>query len=240
MRDIEKSFTKNFSSFDQIEGPPAARGMHDWAVPWADLMMVMFVLFVVLFVYANSHQDVKILFSHQSAEKAQAASSLDPLIGLIGQIASRVDNGGAQDFVRMADNQVLYKSRTSGISIIRESLGRIRISLRGNLFFEEKLGELKDDSELYLQEIAEVVKLSVGTVHVVGYADRSESEGLKSFTLSSARAADVAGYLINKFEIDPKRITISGRGAYSPELPETSQANEAMNRRVEIVIINEN
>jgi len=239
MRDIEKSFTKNFSSFDQIEGPPAAQGMHDWAVPWADLMMVMFVLFVVLFIYANTHQDVKILFSHQSAERAQAASSLDPLIGLIGQIASRADNGGVQDIVRMAENQVLYRSRASGVSIVRESSGRIRISLRGDLFFDEKQGELKEDSEQYLQEIAEVVKLSIGTVHVIGYADRSESEGLESFTLSSARASDVADYLINQFEIDPKRIIITGRGAYLPELPGTSQANEALNRRVEVVIINE-
>jgi chemotaxis protein MotB len=239
MRDIEKNFTQNFSSFDQIEGSSAVQGMHDWAVPWADLMMVMFVLFVVLFIYADSHQDVKILFSHQSAEKAQAASSLDPLIGLIGQIASRADSGGTQDIVRIAENQVLYRSRVNGVSVVRESPGRVRISLRGNLFFDAKNGALKPDSEQYIQEIAGVIRLSVGIVHVIGYADRSEFEGTESFTLSTIRAANVADYLINQFKIDPKRIIITGRGAYSPELPGTSQENEALNRRVEVVITNE-
>ena len=238
MRDIEKSFTKSFSSFDQIEGAPVAQGMHDWAVPWADLMMVMFVLFVVLFIYASSHQDVKILFSHQSAEKAQAASSLDPLIGLIGQIASRADSGGSQDVVRMAENHVLYRSRINGISVVREASGMVRISLRGDLFFDAKQGKLKADSAQYIQEIAGVIRLSVGAVHVIGYTDKSESEGTESFTLSTTRAANVADYFINQFEIDPKRIIITGRGAYFPELPGTSQVNETLNRRVEVVITN--
>jgi len=239
MRDIEKSFTKSFSSFDQIEGPPVARGMNDWAVPWADLMMVMFVLFVVLFIYADSHQDVKVLFSQQSSAEAQASSTLDPLIGLIGQIASRADSRGTQDVVRMADNQILYRSRADGVSVVREGAGRIRVTLRGDLFFGASEHELKPDSAQYLQEIAEVIRLSVGTVHVVGYASEDEAEGTASFGLSTQRAADVADYLITQFEIAPKRVIITGRGSYLPELPGTSEANQALNRRVEIVITNE-
>ncbi len=239
MRDMEKGFIENFSSFAQFDEPSSTQGMHDWSVPWADLMMVMFVLFVVLFIYASTHQDVKILFSHQSAEKAQAASSLDPLIGLIGRISNQIGDEGSQDIVKMSGNQVLYRSRSNGISVVRESPGRIRISLRGDLFFEEKQGELKSDSELYLQEIADLIKLSLGTVHVIGYTDRSEADRMESFSLSSARAWNVANYLTNQFEIDPKRVIITGRGAYLPELPGTSQANEAMNRRVEVVITNE-
>nr|WP_321257380.1 OmpA family protein [uncultured Pseudodesulfovibrio sp.] len=239
MQQIEKNFTKDFSSFGQMEGEGAIRGMNDWSVPWADLMMVMFVLFVVLFMYASTHQDVKILFSHQTAEKAQAASTLDPLIGLIGQIASRAESGGSQDIVRVAETEVLFRSRSKGISVIREAPGQVRISLRGALFFDEKSGELKTGSWQYLNEIAEVVKLSLGTVHVVGFVDKSESEGPQSFTLSSERAANVAEFLITQFEIAPKRIIITGRGSYQPEVPDTSEANKAQNRRVEIVIIHQ-
>jgi len=236
MQEIEKNFTKDFSSFGQMEGEATIRGMNDWSVPWADLMMVMFVLFVVLFMYASTHQDVKILFNHQSAEKAQEASTLDPLIGLIGQIASRAKSGGSQDVVRVAETEVLFRSRSKGISVIREAPGQVRISLRGALFFDKQSGELKTESWQYLNEIAEVVKFSLGTVHVVGFVDKSESEGTQSFTLSSQRAANVAEFLISQFGIAPKRIIITGRGAYQPEVPDTSEANKAQNRRVEIVI----
>ncbi len=238
MQKIEKRFTQDFTSFDQME-EAGVRGMQDWSVPWADLMMVMFVLFVVLFIYAQTHQDVKVLFSNQSAAEAQASSALDPLIGLIGQIGSRASGTMSQDVVRIADSEVLYRSRENGITVIREAPGQVRISLRGSLFFDEKSGDLKSDAGQYLDEIAKMVKLSVGAVHVIGFVDRSESEGTESFTLSSSRAAEVADHLIAKFKIDPKRISITGRGAYQPELPETSAANKAANRRVEIVIANQ-
>lgn len=239
MRELEKNFTTDFSSFEQMEGQPAVRGMNDWAVPWSDLMMVMFVLFVVLFIYSTSHKDVKILFSEQAKGEAMATSTLDPLIGLIGQISSRVDNNGAQDFVRMASNQVVYRSRADGVSVVREGSKRVRITLRGDLFFGAGQEVLKLNSKQYLEEIAELIRLSVGNVHVIGYASEDESVGAESFGLSSKRAAEVADLLITKFTVDPKRISVTGRGAFSPELPGTSDHNQAMNRRVEIIITNE-
>lgn len=239
MQDLEKNFTKSFSSFEQVDTQQGVRGMNDWAVPWADLMMVMFVLFVVLFIYASTHQDVKILFSQQSADKAQSTSTLDPLIGLIGQISSRPDTRGTQDIVRVAENQVLYRSRADGVSVVREGHERIRVTLRGDLFFNPGQGELSQGSSQYLKEIAEVVQLSIGTVHVVGYTSEDEVLGADSFSLSTDRAAAVANLLFSQFEIDPKRVIITGRGSYQPELPGTSDKNQSLNRRVEIVITNE-
>ncbi|NDV20173.1 OmpA family protein [Pseudodesulfovibrio sp. JC047] len=236
MQEIEKTFATDFSSFSQMDSETSMRGVNDWAVPWADLMMVMFVLFVVLFMYASTHQDVKILFSPQAAEKAQASSSFDPLIGLIGQIASRATPGGSQNQVRVGETEVLFRSRSKGISVVRDAPGRVRISLRGALFFDAQSGLLKPASSQYLNELAEVVKLSFGTVHVVGFADKSESVGTQSFQLSSQRATSVADFLITQFGIVPERVVVTGRGAYQPEVPDTSEANKIQNRRVEIVI----
>ena len=235
---MEKRIANDLLSFEQTDQAVPRGGMHDWAVPWSDLMMVMFVLFVVLFIYANSHQDVKVLFSRSSAEKAQASSTLDPLIGLIGQLSSRVDGQGGQDVVTVADRQVIYRSRTDGVTVVREGGGMVRVTLRGALFFDPAGSELKSGSDQYLQEIAEVIRLSVGAVHVIGYASQDEAGDGNGFSLSSGRAAGVAAYLMNRFGIDPKRIVITGRGAYHPELPDTSKQNQALNRRVEIIITN--
>ncbi|WP_319584959.1 OmpA family protein [uncultured Pseudodesulfovibrio sp.] len=238
MQKTDTKFDQGFTSFHQMEGEDPSRGANDWAVPWSDLMMVMFVLFAVLFIYASSKQDVKILFSKQSAEKAQSASALDPLIGLIGQIASRTTTGGSQDVVQVAENEVLYRSRTNGITVVREGRGQVRVTLRGDLFFDGGSGQLKPESAAYLDEIGDLVRLSVGLVHVIGFVDQSEAQGAQSFTLSSERAAGIADQLINRIGIAPKRLVVTGRGAYQPELPDTSAANQTSNRRVEIVISN--
>lgn len=240
MQEIKKRYTTDFSSFEEIEGQQAVHGMNDWAVPWADLMMVMFVLFVVLFIYTSTHQDVRILFSDQSRGKAQDTSTLDPLVGLIGQIAGRMDAAGTQGIVRMADKEVIYRSRTDGVSVIREGSKRVRVTLRGDLFFGPDDEMLKPGSEQYLSEVAEIVRLSVGAVHVVGYASADETAGIDGFTLSTRRAEDVASFLMTQFDIEPRRISITGRGGSHPELPGTSDANQALNRRVEIIITNEN
>jgi len=224
-----------FEGCDDLGG----QGMQDWAVPWSDLMMVMFVLFVVLYVYASTHQDVKVLFSRSSAEQAQASSTLDPLIGLIGQIASRADGTATSDVVRVADSQVVYRSRGNGVTVLREGGKRVRVILRGKVFFDAGEAALRPGADQYLQEVADVVRLSVGTVHVIGYASADEAGQGNGFALSSGRAADAARYLMEKFGIDPKRIVITGAGANRPELPGTNADNLSRNRRVEIVITNQ-
>lgn len=238
MQKTDTKIDQGFTSFHQMEDPDPARGANDWAVPWSDLMMVMFVLFAVLFIYASTRQDVKVLFSKQTSEKAQSSSALDPLIGLIGQIASRTATGGSQDVVHVAENEVLYRSRANGITVVREARGRVRVTLRGDLFFDGGSGQLKPESAVYLDEIGDLVRQSVGLVHVIGFVDQSEADGAQSFILSSERASGVADQLINRIGIPPKRLVITGRGAYQPELPDTSAANQTRNRRVEIVISN--
>ncbi|WP_147821318.1 OmpA/MotB family protein [Salidesulfovibrio onnuriiensis] len=237
MDDLKRSFTKDFDLSNHAETEQIVAGANQWAVPWADLMMVMFVLFVVMFIYAESHQDVRVLFSAEAAQKADAASSLDPLMGLIGNISSLSSAASGSESVRMPVNEVIYKSQVNGISVIKESDGKVRVSLRGDLFFKENEDSLASGADAYLQEIADVMKVSTGSIHVVGYVDDVEAAGPASFSLSARRAADVASHLISTFGMDPKRFIISGRGAYRPELPGTSSSNRAMNRRVEVIIL---
>lgn len=237
MNDLKRSFTKEFDLAHEDAPEQLASEVSQWAVPWADLMMVMFVLFVVLFIYASNQQDVRVLFSADSAQRAEASSALDPLMGLIGNISSVASDQGSSDMVRLPINEIIYKSDDNSISVIRESGGKVRISLRGDLFFKENQDTLSSDVDSYLKEIADVVKVSAGSIHVVGYVDQVEAEGPASFSLSTRRASDVASHLIKTFGMAPKRFIISGRGAYNPEVPGTDKTSRAMNRRVEVIIL---
>lgn len=237
MNNLQRDFTKPFDVAALQANVPSPDSAGRWAVPWADLMMVMFVLFVVMFIYSQTHQDVKVLFSEETAQTIEKTSSLDPLIGLIGQISGLVADGGGSDSVRMPVNEVLYKSKGNGITVIRDNNDSVRITLRGDLFFENGQSGLAKTADRYLREIADVVRVSTGSVHVIGHTDAQEQMGSDSFLLSTKRAADVADYFIDTFDMSPDRFVISGRGAYRPDVPSTDDASRSMNRRVEVILL---
>ncbi|WP_243546115.1 OmpA/MotB family protein [Pseudodesulfovibrio tunisiensis] len=239
MRIPDSDLTKKFSSFEDFETTAAARGLNDWVVPWADLMMVMFVLFVVLFIYASTHKDVRVLFSPETASRAEAVGTLDPLIGLIGGISSQADQYASRNTVHVGGREVVFKSRADGVTVVQDREGRTRITLRGGLFFQAGEAGLNASAGQYLGEIAGLLRVSAGRVHVIGYSSANEADGVQSFALSGDRARSVAEYFIRESHIDPKRVILSGRGMYAPELPDSSVANQERNRRVEIVLFNE-
>lgn len=60
-----------------------------------------------------------------------------------------------------------------------------------------------------------------------------------NWELSGARASSVVRFLIEEFEMDEDRFTIAGYGETRPIAPNDSTKNMAKNRRVEIVILDE-
>ncbi|WP_022661806.1 OmpA/MotB family protein [Paucidesulfovibrio longus] len=202
-----------------------------WSVPWADLMMVMFVLFVVLYIFAVRHKDVVVLFSQRTAP-GEARGQVDRLDGLITRIAGRNGNEGMPVEER---REVYYKSTANGVSVVREEQ-QVRVTLRGGLFFKSGGTELQVDAKEYLSDVAEIIRLTQGGVEVIGYADAKEADGVQGFKLTAERASNVARWFIEEGGIAPSRFSVAGRGGYVPELPSISPGHEDANRRVEIII----
>lgn len=228
-----KDFTKDFHSLNCHEKTANEQSL--WSVAWADLMMVMFVLFVVLFIYASNHVDVRVIFSSQSTDKVDAKASMDPLVGLIGKLNVMADpKKGGETGLTAVGSKVIFRSK--GLAVIKEG-HRIRTTLRGDMFFSPGKAEIGPVAQSYIAELADTLKASRGIIHVVGYTDPSEANGSKSFDLSVQRANSVANYMINNMKMDPARFVISGRGAYMPEIPNNTDSAKTINRRVEIIIL---
>jgi chemotaxis protein MotB len=56
--------------------------------------------------------------------------------------------------------------------------------------------------------------------------------------LSVARAVNVTYYLVDE-GLNPEKVSVAGYGEFHPLVPNTTEANRAKNRRVDIVILNE-
>lgn len=211
-------------------------GMNGWSVPWADLMMVMFVLFVVLFIYSQSKENIQVLFSGN----AQRQVSVNPADDLIEMINFHRDAMSSSAKLMLTPQDTLYRSDDGSVSM-NEKDGELKIVMRGDAFFAAGKSRFENKTRQYLAEVAEVLRTSTHAIHIIGHVDESDVAGVgreAAFRLSADRAAAVAEYFVYEKGIDPVRIIVSGRAGSAPELPGDLGKVKGNNRRVEIIVIN--
>ena len=94
--------------------------------------------------------------------------------------------------------------------------------------------------EPLLARIGDAVKPVPGKVVVIGHTDNTQpglsARAPSTWDLSKARAASVVR-LLRERAGPPERYSIEGRGDTEPLVPNSSAANRARNRRVEIVVL---
>ena len=71
--------------------------------------------------------------------------------------------------------------------------------------------------------------------------DSLKSEKYSSnWELSTARATSVINYLVNSKRVNPKRLSAVGYGEYAPVAENTSNDGRMKNRRVDMIILDNN
>ncbi len=203
------------------ELPPRDESEVGWSVPWSDLMMVMFILFVVLFATRVAEREAGAVFRPNASD---ASASL-----------------GSAWIPWRSPGERLATAPASlpGVDVAVASDDSIRLRLPSALLFERGSVEIGAEAGDVLDGVASVLTDAVGPIHVIGHTDDDpvESEAFPTnWELAPARAAAVARALIVRGVLDPGRVTVMGRGKHEPVAPNVSEEAKARNRRVEILI----
>jgi chemotaxis protein MotB len=115
----------------------------------------------------------------------------------------------------------------------------VRIILTSDLLFALGESELSSNARNSLEKIAAAIRFTPYMINVVGHTDNvpMRSNRFRSnWELSVARASSVARYLVEEVAMNPSQFVVSGYSSYRPIAPNTTAANRAKNRRVEIII----
>ncbi|NNC54505.1 MAG: OmpA family protein, partial [Pseudomonadales bacterium] len=121
-----------------------------------------------------------------------------------------------------------------------ETQGRkitVRIKEKGS--FASGSAQLQDGFAMVLHDVRDVLSGMRGKILVQGHTDNiaiNTSRFRSNWELSSARAVSVAEELLSEGVLNPQRFTVSGFSYTKPLVENNSTANRALNRRVEIVI----
>lgn len=99
---------------------------------------------------------------------------------------------------------------------------------------------IRADSHPLLAELGSALRNSNLKAHNINIIGHTDTDGQLRFNLelSLNRAWAVKHHLTKYHDIDPKRIRVMGLGDGQPLVPNTSEPNKQLNRRVEVVLIN--
>jgi outer membrane protein OmpA-like peptidoglycan-associated protein len=102
------------------------------------------------------------------------------------------------------------------------------------VYFDVDLFNIKPEFNTLLNGIAEAITANGLTVQICGHADSDASDEY-NMTLSDNRAMSVYDYLV-AHGVSASSLSTIGYGESRPAVPNTSEANKALNRRVEFVV----
>ena len=105
-----------------------------------------------------------------------------------------------------------------------------------NIYFATGKTRILSSSEPALNELFRFLTIRPSQrIRIVGHTDNIGSDRSNQ-VLSEGRCKEVKQEMIRR-GIRPERIQIEGRGERDPIVPNTSEENRQMNRRVEIVLL---
>jgi flagellar motor protein MotB len=118
--------------------------------------------------------------------------------------------------------------------------GRIVLSLKNDVLFDEGKTDLKPDGKQALTEIAQTLKTVGGrSFQVAGHTDNlpiKSREFPSNWELSTARAVVVVKFL-SQAGVNPAVLSAAGYGEFDPMAPNNDPPNRSKNRRIEISLV---
>ena len=227
-----------------------------WLISYADYVTLLLALFVVL--YAMSTVDQERLNGVVSGmrtafvETGTTSGGIEGGIPTPGAAPNEKERGAGKgesdvSYLLLRDRlettieaQKGTDSGVSGMQAHRSDRGLI-ITLAAKDFFKPGDTKILPDAMSPLNAIGTVLALSTQPLRIEGHTDDTPIRSDKypsNWELSTARASAVARHLIDHLNIAPQRIGAAGYAQFRPVAKNDSVENRALNRRIDIVVLN--
>lgn len=209
-----------------------------WLVTFADLMSLLMCFFVLLLSFSTVDESK---FKKMSTSLGHAFHTPPPTI-----VSVPVDPVKTTDPI---NHQVKIMRALLGSEIkqglITVETDELNIIIRINevVSFPSGSASLKAGFEPIMDKITAAIDNTSGIIHVAGHTDDnpiSTDEFSSNWALSVARSVTVATYMLDNKEIAPERVVVEGHASTRPLITNDSVENRAKNRRVEIIISQDN
>lgn len=144
-----------------------------------------------------------------------------------------------KEIIGTLDKLVSDKGYKAKIVVKADKEGLV-ISLAEAGFFQSGSAAVKVESLPILDKIAESLKNMDNMLRIEGHSDNipiASSKYPSNWELSTARASWIVNYFVEKYAIDPFRMSAAGYGEFHPIASNETPEGRALNRRVDIIVL---
>jgi chemotaxis protein MotB len=231
-------------------------GMMRWLLTYADLITLLLATFVIL--YATATQSKTVV----EEIKAQIRAVFGPIPGNTTILQSSAANAGEHYKIIPGEPEeggpagpvkpkpidigkvkaIISKPLGANkVSIRKEARGLVISLLTDKVLFDLGDTRIKPEMKEVLNDVAKILEQCPDKqISVEGHTDDlaiKTSKFPSNWDLSTRRATAVVKYLVEEKGLDPSRFSASGYAEYQPLVPNISETNRRINRRVDIVIM---
>lgn len=125
-----------------------------------------------------------------------------------------------------------------------KSFNYVKIDVKGSVLFASNKADIRPDAKPILLKIGDILKeYDDFGIEIIGHTDNVPIKSgpyKNNDYLSAARAIETAQYLIKAKELDPKKVSFSGKGEREPVDSNATEAGRERNRRIEFRIYTTN
>jgi chemotaxis protein MotB len=237
--------------------------MMRWLLTYADLITLLLATFVILYALASTKSTVVLqemmaqfravfgpipgnttILPSQSSNPGEHYKIIpgEPQEGGPGGVKKpTLVTGTGGDVAGELKVKLRQQLGANKVSIRKEARGLVISLLTDKVLFDLGDNRIKKEMKGVLDEVADVIKKHPDKQIVVeGHTDDLAIKTSKipsNWELSALRATAVVKYFVMEKGLDPSRFTASGYGEYQPLVPNISEENRRVNRRVDIVIM---
>ena len=209
-----------------------------WITTYSDTITLLLTFFILL--YSMAEVDKEKMQQVSDAMQSQ----------MVGQApAAPVENPTQEppptDYEKLVEkvNEAVKKNNLTDIVKVREEDRGVVLQLDESILFDPGMADLKENSKAVLNSINVLLTDMDNDVLVEGHTDNvpmhTEKYG-SNWELSTARAVNVIRYFIDGKGLNPAKFSAKGYGEFKPLVENSTPENKSINRRVDILIVEQN
>ena len=213
-----------------------------WLLTYADMITLLFVLFIVLFALSKVNEAKYRQFQESLRENKIVGVSMVKGTTIVAPRGAQPLNPSTEQLHKIAQDiaKALAKAHLStAVSLSVTAHGLVEGLINGSTFFQTDSAQLSAVGTKIVDISAQAIAPHPANIEVAGYTDNQPITGgpyHNNWALAAARATTVVDQMTATSAINPSRVVAVSYGQYHPVSADTSPAGQAQNRRVNIIV----